>query len=283
MPETSPDPLLRTLRGDRLVPSHQLSLGTPGRAETCRSALPLPPRPSHPDLLPGSSLSCSDMGRLFIWKVRLLVAAVATSFSRKDGSVALWEARVPQRRGFPEEAWGRFSLGIRLLPRGQREQRRPCQAFRSRVPPPPLSVGSGLLLQQSQPTASGVLRAPESPNSSLSSQAAQLFPLETTARASGQSLLPSSAPTPRTPRGEAVRWVMRGACGRPKGAWGKAGSADVWAMGAGSLYSGLGLLVGGAAPESPQWKTRGHQALKRGQIAGVGGGVVRVKGVARFA
>lgn len=202
-----------------------------------------------------------------------MVAAVATGPSREDASVALWEARGPQRRGFPEEARGRFSLGIRLLPRAQREQRRRRQAVRSRVPPPPLSVGSGLLLQQSQPTASGVLRAPESPNSGLSSQAPQLFPLETAARAPGQPLLPPSVPTPRTPHGEAARWGMGGACGRPKGAWGKAGSAAVWAMGAGSLCPGLGLLVGGAPPEFPQWKARGHRALKRGRItAGVEGG-----------
>lgn len=145
-----------------------------------------------------------------------MVAAVATGSSREDASVALWEARGPQRRGFPEEARGRFSLGIRLLPRAQREQRRRRQAVRSRVPPPPLSVGSGLLLQQSQPTASGVLRAPESPNSGLSSQAPQLFPLETAARASGQPLLPPSVPTPRTPRGEAAGWGMGGHAAGPR-------------------------------------------------------------------
>lgn len=177
-----------------------------------------------------------------------MVAAVATGPSREDASVALWEARGPQRRGFPEEARGRFSLGIRLLPRAQREQRRRRQAVRSRVPPPPLSVGSGLLLQQSQPTASGVLRAPESPNSGLSSQAPQLFPLETAARASGQPLLPPSVPTPRTPRGEAAGWGMGGGMRQAQGCLGQSGVSRRVGNGSRKPLPRAGIACGRGTP-----------------------------------
>lgn len=111
------------------------------------------------------------------------VATGAPRFSRKDRGLVLWEGTVPLRGDSFGRTWRQYLL--RNLPPPQTRGAAPLPAFPNlALPSPPLSICSGLLLRRlerpsrgtASATASRVLSALESRNSSLSSQAGPALP-----------------------------------------------------------------------------------------------------------
>lgn len=204
-PTPSP-PRHEETRGDRLDPSQQRSLDTLGQAK--RQLYPAsPPRtPTLTSSLPPLFLAL--VGRLVSWEVRLWWPRWQLASQEKTVS-GLGGRSVPHSRRYKEEAWGQFLLrNPPPLPRTKG-----AVASLSGIPSPmahpplPLSIcsaccfspGTARAAAPADATASRALQALESSNSSLPSQGAQPFPLETTARASGASPLPSLVLTPSTP------------------------------------------------------------------------------------
>lgn len=250
-PTPSP-PRQEETSGDTLDPSQQLSLDTLGQAK--RQLCPAsPPRtPTLTSSLPPLFLAL--VGRLVSWEVRLWWPRWWQLASQEKTVSGLGGRSVPHSRRYKEEAWGQFLLrNPPPLPRTKGAEWLPCQAFRARWPTrPSLSPSArpvasaqelhgqpprrmpqhpGRFKRWNPPTPASPPRAPSPSHWRL--------PLEPPGHLRFLPQFSHPAPrcgeAPHTGGAEAVRRVRPGMCGRPKGARGEAGSAEVWAMGAGSL------------------------------------------------
>lgn len=177
----------------------------------------------------------------------------------------LWETRVSLRGGsFRRKLGDPFSLGIHhlLLLHGQRE-RLPCQAFRSRVPPPPLPICSGLLLQHLQ-CRGGTgqchriqgLPCPGIPQLPRPSQGDHPSHARAPPTPPGNPFFPPAGPTPGTQlwegiphrRGRGSKVGDKGDVCQSQGCLRQSRVSQGVRMRAGSLSQRLGWLAGWAGP-----------------------------------